>query len=113
MKSERRLAIIRAGELEFCKFWMVEHRDETRLIQETGEHWCAAELHRVTGELLIAQAVGNGGDVSESKRSSRLPPGAATEAESCFRQALAIARKQHARSWEVRASASLNRLHGR
>jgi predicted ATPase len=33
-----------------------------------------------------------------------------TEAESCFRKALDIARRQNAKSWELRAAVSLSRL---
>jgi len=32
------------------------------------------------------------------------------QAEACFRQALAIARRQQAKSWELRAAMSLSRL---
>jgi len=32
------------------------------------------------------------------------------EAEACFQQALAVARQQQARSWELRAAMSLSRL---
>lgn len=32
------------------------------------------------------------------------------EAEACFEQALAVARRQQARSWELRAATSLGRL---
>jgi adenylate cyclase len=52
-----------------------------------------AETHRLKGELLLKQ--GN------SKTS---------EVESCFRRAIEIARKQSARSWELRATTSLARL---
>jgi len=34
----------------------------------------------------------------------------ACQAETCFQQALAIARRQQARSWELRAALSLSRL---
>jgi predicted ATPase len=34
----------------------------------------------------------------------------ASQAEACFHQALAIARRQQARSWELRAATSLSRL---
>jgi predicted ATPase len=52
-----------------------------------------AEAHRVQGELLQQLAVPN-----------------AAQAEACFRQALAIARRQQAKSWELRAAMSLSRL---
>lgn len=55
--------------------------------------WCAAELHRLKGELLLAQS-------SDYQAA----------AETCFRQALDIAQRQQARSWELRAATSLARL---
>jgi len=62
--------------------------------EETEERYYEAEAYRLKGELLKAQ----GGL-------------AATEAaETCFRRAIAIARHQGARSWELRASTSLARL---
>jgi DNA-binding winged helix-turn-helix (wHTH) protein/predicted ATPase len=61
------------------------------VIRETGEHASAAELHRVYGELLLASA----------------SCGAAVEAEDCFKRALAIAREQRAKSWELRVATSL------
>ncbi len=39
-----------------------------------------------------------------------LAPSHDSEAETCFHRALAIARHQHAKSWELRAAASLARL---
>jgi tetratricopeptide (TPR) repeat protein len=62
-------------------------------LEQTEERYYAAELHRLKGELLLAQ-----------------PPDNATEAELCFQQALSIARSQHAKSWELRAAMSLARL---
>jgi class 3 adenylate cyclase/predicted ATPase len=52
-----------------------------------------AEAHRLQGELLLRQATP---DVSQ--------------AEASFQQALAIARRQQAKSWELRAATSLSRL---
>jgi class 3 adenylate cyclase/predicted ATPase len=63
------------------------------LVEQTGEHHHLAEIHRLKGECLLSQ-------------SSDSPP----EAEHCFQQALAIARHQHAKSWELRAATSLARL---
>ena len=63
------------------------------LVETQGEHMWQAELFRLKGELLLGQA------------------GAApSEAERCFQQALALARAQHARSWELRAATSLARF---
>jgi len=51
------------------------------------------EIHRVRGELLLRQDHSN-----------------PAEAESCFQRAIEIARKQSAKSWELRATTSLARL---
>jgi predicted ATPase len=60
------------------------------VVNETGERRWEAELHRLKGELLLA---------CSAERD--------TEAETCFRQALDIARRQQAKSWELRAAMSL------
>jgi class 3 adenylate cyclase/tetratricopeptide (TPR) repeat protein len=52
-----------------------------------------ADLYRLKGELLLAN-----------------PPGHGVEAETCFRQALDVARRQQAKSLELRAAVSLARL---
>jgi predicted ATPase len=65
-------------------------------MHETGEALHAADLHRLRGELLLRQEAA---DL------------AWREAEACFRQALAIARRQQARSLELRAAMSLTRLY--
>jgi predicted ATPase len=59
----------------------------------TGERWWEAELDRLQGELLLALS-------AENHR----------EAETCFQQALTIARHQQAKSLELRAAMSLSRL---
>jgi predicted ATPase len=63
------------------------------LVKDTNERWNEAELHRLKGELLLQQSPDN-----------------ATEAESCFNQALNVAHQQQAKSWELRASTSLAKL---
>jgi predicted ATPase len=55
--------------------------------------WYEAEVHRIKGELLLLQPVPD-----------------APQAEACFQQALAVARRQQAKSWELRAAMSLARL---
>jgi predicted ATPase len=57
------------------------------------ERYYEAELYRLQGELLLA-----------GSREHH------AEAEPCFRHALAIARRQQAKSWELRATMSLSRL---
>jgi DNA-binding winged helix-turn-helix (wHTH) protein/predicted ATPase len=51
------------------------------------------EAYRLQGEFLLRQAIPD-----------------VTQAEACFHQALNIARRQQARSWELRATMSLSRL---
>jgi predicted ATPase len=63
------------------------------MVDTTGERHTEAELHRLKGALLLV-----------------LPTDHTTEAEACFKQALAIARRQQGKSWELRAAMSLARL---
>jgi class 3 adenylate cyclase/predicted ATPase len=63
------------------------------LVAKNGERWWEAELYRLKGELLLAHAVEHH-----------------AEAEACFRQALAVACQQQAKSLELRAATSLARL---
>jgi TOMM system kinase/cyclase fusion protein len=62
-------------------------------VQQTGERWCEAELYRLKGELVLVR-------FSEDD----------AEAETCFQQGIAIARRQQAKSLELRAALSLSRL---
>jgi predicted ATPase len=62
-----------------------------RLADETGERWIQAETLRLTGDVLAAT-----GD----------PPGA----EASYREAIAIAQRQSAKLWELRAATSVARL---
>jgi DNA-binding SARP family transcriptional activator/predicted ATPase len=62
------------------------------LVNSNGERWYEAELYRLRGELLLMQDE------------------AVSEAEACFRQAIEVARRQEAKSLELRAAMSLGRL---
>jgi predicted ATPase len=83
------------------------------VVEATGERFYEAELHRLRGELLLLREAGEG-------RWSPAEPGAArprdpdpsglAEAEACFRRALDVARRQGAKSLELRAVLSLARL---
>jgi predicted ATPase len=64
----------------------------TLVEQHEERHW-EAEIARLRGVVLLRQT-------------GTLP----TEAEACFQQALAIARRQQAKSLELRAAMSLSRL---
>jgi len=71
-------------------------------VNKTGERWHEAELYRLKGELLLAQEGKK--EKAKGKNKER------AEAEACFHQALNIARRQEAKSLELRAVMSLSRL---
>ena len=63
------------------------------LVEKTGERWYEPEIYRLKGALLLQQSADHH-----------------AEAQACFQQALAVARRQQAKSWELRAAMSLSRL---
>src|SRR5262245_4770198 len=63
-------------------------------IEETGQHWFDAEVHRARGELLL-----------------KLPRPDVAAAESAFMRAIDIARSQQTRTFELRAALSLAKLY--
>jgi hypothetical protein len=74
-----------------------------------------AELHRLKGELLLRRAAEKGiwhTDPHEPMTPAEIEAAspALVEAEACFRRALDVARRQQARSLELRAAMSLSRL---
>ncbi len=69
-------------------------------VEMTGERQYEAELYRLKGELLLPSW-----RVSRNQDESATP-----EAESCFLEAIEIARRQQAKSLELRSSTSLSRL---
>ena len=71
------------------------------LVHRTGERCYEAELYRLKGELLLQEGQRPKAQGTEQK---------VAEAEQRFRQALAVARRQQAKSWELRAAMSLSRL---
>jgi predicted ATPase len=63
-------------------------------VAEKNDDRCyEAELHRLEGELLLAES-----------------PDRPSDAEACFRRAIETARRQQSRGWELRATMSLARL---
>jgi predicted ATPase len=62
-------------------------------IETTKEKWCEAEVKRIAGEVALLS-----------------PQRDATKAEEYFEHALAVARQQKAKSWELRAAMNLARL---
>jgi predicted ATPase len=62
-------------------------------IEASGQGYLLAEAYRLQGVLLLQRAVPD-----------------PAQAEACFHQALTVARRQQAKSWELRAAMSLSRL---
>jgi predicted ATPase len=67
--------------------------EATTLAATTKESWCDAEVHRIAGEIAL-----------------KSPEANAAKAETYFERALAVARQQQAKSWELRAAMSMARL---
>jgi predicted ATPase len=62
-------------------------------VETTKEKWCEAEVHRIAGEIALMS-----------------PDPDTVKAEAYFERALAVARAQQAKSWELRAAMSMARL---
>ena len=63
------------------------------MIETTKERWFEAEVNRIAGEIAL-----------------KSPQPDAAKAEAYFERALAVARQQQAKSWELRAAMSMARL---
>jgi predicted ATPase len=62
-------------------------------VETTKERWCEADIHRIAGEIALKSLAPN-----------------PEKAEAYFDRALAVARQQQAKSWELRAAMSMARL---
>jgi class 3 adenylate cyclase/predicted ATPase len=85
------------------------------LVDKTGERWYEAELYRLRGEILLTQEIKNQKSKGKSQKSENTEPRPLTpdpqgEAEVCFLKAIEIARRQQAKSLELRVVMSLSRL---
>ncbi len=83
------------------------------LTNNTEERWWEAELHRMKGMLTLGAREWRLETHPSSQASSlkpHIPNGVAQEVEECFLKALEVARRQEAKSLELRAAVSLARL---
>ena len=62
-------------------------------VETAKERWCEAEVNRIAGEIALLS-----------------PEPDVAKAETYFERALAVAREQQAKSWELRAAMSMARL---
>jgi len=81
-------------------------------VDKTEERYYEAELYRLKGQLVLQSGVRS--PESENPSPQPLTPNTQAEtereAEGCFHRAIDIARRQQAKSWELRAVTSLARL---
>jgi class 3 adenylate cyclase/predicted ATPase len=68
-------------------------KESMTAVKTTKERWCEAEVHRTAGEIALMA-----------------PEPDAAKAETYFDRALAVAREQQAKSWELRAAMSMAQL---
>ena len=67
--------------------------EATTAMETTKESWCEADIQRIAGEIALMSSVPDAG-----------------KAQAYFERALAVARQQRAKSWELRAAMSMARL---
>jgi DNA-binding winged helix-turn-helix (wHTH) protein/predicted ATPase len=80
-------------------------------IHTSAERLHEAELYRLRGQLTLQQCQGTGAtSPGACQQFLTCSTQAEAEAEACFLKACAIARRQQAKSWELRAAISLSRL---
>jgi predicted ATPase len=68
-------------------------REAVTAVETNRERWFEAEVHRISGEIALLS-----------------PDPDAAKTEAYFERALAVARQQQAKSWELRAAMSMSRL---
>jgi predicted ATPase len=86
------IAMARAELGQFDEAW--RHIDEAlKAIEMTGETWCESDIHRIAGEIALLGPMPDAG-----------------KAKAHFVRALAVAREQQGKSWELRAATSLATL---
>jgi predicted ATPase/DNA-binding SARP family transcriptional activator/class 3 adenylate cyclase len=81
-------------------------------VEKGGERMWEAELYRLRGELLLRVREEENGRMGEREKITHSPthPLFPSSPEECFRKAIEVARRQGAKSLELRATMSLSRL---
>jgi predicted ATPase len=107
------------GEGEEAEEGLTVLEETLAVVQKTGERWYEAEMYRLKGTLTLQSQASLGQvpgksqtsqDKSEVADPRPLTPDPQAEAEACFLKAIEIARRQQAKSLELRAVTSLSRL---
>ncbi|HSF32483.1 MAG TPA: winged helix-turn-helix domain-containing protein [Candidatus Tectomicrobia bacterium] len=105
----------RGGQIE-AGLWVLE--EALVAAEQHAEHLYEAELQRLKGELLLNKSVAAGfipapTAIHNGPASSVGAAGLSSlrmQVQACFQTALDVARRQQAKSWELRAALSLSRL---
>jgi len=80
------------------------------LAEESGEGYALSELHRIKGELFLRNSEGSP-QIQAAKHQNDLSEAShLSQARTCFVQAIAVARAQGARFWELKAALSMYHL---
>jgi len=87
------------GQIGRVEEGLTELAEAIELVQSTSEHEHEAELHRLKGELIL-----------QGCRDARPDSTIWKQAKKCFQEAIEIARRQQAKSLELRAVMSMGRL---
>jgi class 3 adenylate cyclase/predicted ATPase len=86
------MAKARAKLGQFDEAWR-QIDEALKAVETTGETWCESDIHRIAGEIALLGPTPDPG-----------------QAKARFARALAVAREQRAKSWELRAATSLAAL---
>jgi predicted ATPase len=98
------------GQINQVKEGLAMVAEAVATVHITGERINEAELYRLKGELTLQKFQLSGFEFQVLPNPQSLAPSPQAEAEECFLKAIDIARKQQAKSLELRASMSLARL---
>jgi predicted ATPase len=106
------------GRAEQTKKGLTTVAEALAVVDKTGERFYEAELYRLKGELTVQSKTSlkqvsgkaqTGQDKTKVLITQSLTSEVQSEAETCFLKAIAISRKQQAKSLELRATISLAR----
>jgi class 3 adenylate cyclase/predicted ATPase len=111
------------GQAAQCEMGLKVLAEALEVVQQNQEHLYEAELYRLKGQLTLQSqtSLRQVSDKAQTSQDKTEDPGTQPlaantqaevelEAEGCFLKAIDIARKQQAKSWELRAVMSLARL---
>lgn len=100
------------GEIGHAEEGLLLLTEALAAVHKTGERWCEAEVYRLYGELSLRTGEAETGRSGDKKilSDSPFPRFPVSSPEECFLKAIEIARRQQAKSLELRATMSLARL---